>query len=100
MKPRRDPLDKERFLEGNRQRWCAIIFALDVLVLILTSCGLLHDPAPFLASFSGVGALFILGASADSVMKIYDVSSRTTSARAENIEGTYAPKHFDDGAIS
>lgn len=70
-------MDKERFLEGNRQKWCAIILTLDLGVLLLHSLGRCSDPATFVSAFSGVGALFILGASADSVMKIYQVGSQT-----------------------
>ena len=66
---RRDPLAKQKFLEGNRQRWCAL--------LILCAGGILWadmttdiDPAPYLTFLTVVGPAFIIGLSMDSYRKI------------------------------
>jgi hypothetical protein len=76
-KERRNPLDKERWLEGNRQKWALFLFVVGLFTLGLTSFGFIHDPAPFLGYFSGIGITFILGASADSFMKIFKIDSTT-----------------------
>jgi polyferredoxin len=65
-KERRNPLAKERWLEGNRQKWALFLFIVGLLVLGCTVYGKLKDPSPFLGYFTGIGITFILGASADS----------------------------------
>lgn len=85
MEPlRRDPLEKEKFLEGNRQRW-ALIFLLcgsGVLAanIILPSL----DPVPYMQFLMAIGSLFILGASASDWVKTYQVTSvRNTQIKEE-----------------
>ena len=70
MKERRDPLAKQRFGEGNRQRWAAI--------LILCAGGILYanivepqiEPEPYLTFLTMVGCVFLAGMSVDSYAKI------------------------------
>lgn len=76
---RRSPLDKERFMEGNRQKWCAIFSTIGVAVMISNAYGLLEDPAPFLQFFLSIGVTFILGASATAVMNSWKVNSSASS---------------------
>ena len=66
---RRDPLTKERFLEGTRQRWFSILLALMILIL-LTDANSDIEAAPYLNFLTVSGSIFILGASADSLLKI------------------------------
>src|SRR6478609_3031356 len=77
MKQRRNNLDKEYFLEGNRQKWCAVYTLIGIIILVCTSLGFVHDPTPFMGYFTGIGVTFILGASATDVMKTYTISSQT-----------------------
>lgn len=79
MKQRRHPLAKERFLEGNRQRWAAIFTAIGLLVMLCTSYAWIKDPAPFLQFFLSIGVTFILGASATAVMNSWKVNSQNVT---------------------
>lgn len=57
---RRDPLAKEKFLEGNRQRWLVILLALAGGVLLADMrAGI--DPQPYLTFLTVIGPAFILG---------------------------------------
>jgi hypothetical protein len=68
----RDPLEKEKFMEGNRQKWAAIfLFSGAVVLFVNIWIGLQFDPDPYMQFLLGVGSLFILGASGDSLMKTY-----------------------------
>lgn len=96
MDSRRHPLDKQTFGEGVRQKWCAVFCAIGLVILALTSFGILRDPAPFLTFFTGIGVTFILGASADSVMKAYKVESQRREARIETVERQVRPRDFEE----
>jgi len=85
-KIRRHPLAKERFFEGNRQRWAGIFTVIGLLVMVATSYGWIKDPAPFLQFFLSIGVTFILGASATAVMNSWKVQSSTTSLTEDKTE--------------
>ena len=105
-KERRNPLQKEHFLEGNRQKWAAVFTAIGLLVMGLTAYGVIKDPAPFLGFFTGIGITFILGASATAVMGAYKIGSETANINEtkninvkitdEQIVKQYATKFADD----
>lgn len=86
MKPRRNVFDKERFLEGNRQRWAGVFTLMGIMVLVCSAYGWVKDPAPFLQFFLSIGVTFILGASASDVMKSWktDSSSRNETTVTTN----------------
>lgn len=69
-KPRRDPIAKERFLEGNRQRWALLLIACAAGVLVANVYLPTLDPEPYLTFLTMIGCVFLLGMSADSLMKI------------------------------
>lgn len=81
---RRDPLDKTRFWESNREKWLTIfllcaggILAADVIVSGF-------DPVPYMQFLMASASLFLFGASADSAIKAYSVKSiRETQAKEE-----------------
>jgi hypothetical protein len=76
MSVKRDPLDKENFFTGNRQRWSAIFIACMFVVLFVNVyIGVSFDPAPYCQFLLAIGSLFILGASGDSWVKAYSVKS-------------------------
>lgn len=94
MKPRRNPLFKERFLEGNRQKWA--------LVLILCGAGILYakvhnpelDVEPFF-SFLGIIAFALLfGMTGDSYFKIW--KSRTPSPLPPEGESYRHQKEYNE----
>lgn len=68
--PRRNPLTKEKFLEGNRQKWCVVFIVLGLVILGVSAAFPHINPAPFMTYFTTIGGLFIIGSSLDSVLKI------------------------------
>lgn len=82
---KRDPLDKERFFEGIRQKWCAIFLSSCFAVLFVNIyVGVKFDPTPYMQFLLAIGSLFILGASGDSWVKAYSVKSiRETEIKEE-----------------
>lgn len=81
---KRDPLEKENFLEGTRQKWAIIFLLLGGGVFIGNILVPSLDPVPFMQFLLAIGSLFILGASGDSWVKAYSVKSiRETQSREE-----------------
>jgi hypothetical protein len=80
----RDPLDKEKFFQGVRQKWAAIFLVCGAGVL---TCNLYQpslDFAIYMQFLLAIGSLFILGASGDSWVKAYSVKSiRETQVQEE-----------------
>lgn len=65
----RCPTDKQRFFEGVRQKWFAIMLLFAGMVLFL-DCKYDVDPEPYLTFLTIAGSVFILGGSIDSALKI------------------------------
>ena len=65
----RNPLDKESFLQGNRQKWFAVLIFFMVVILICDS-NYDVDAAAYLNFLGVTGGVFLLGKSADSIYKI------------------------------
>ena len=58
---KRDPLDKEKFFQGNRQRWAALFIACGAVVLSVNIwIGVQFDPTPYMQFLLAIGSLFIL----------------------------------------
>ena len=57
---RRDPLAKEHFLEGNRQKWLVVLLALAGGVLVADMWAGV-EPTPYLTFLTVIGPAFILG---------------------------------------
>jgi len=84
MNNKRNPLDKESFMVGVRQKWAAVflLFGTGVFFGTIIVPGL--DPTPFMQFLLAIGSLFILGASGDSWVKAYSVKSiRETEVKEE-----------------
>ena len=69
-KPRRNPLDKERFGEGNRQKWAMVFIAVGLFSLLVAAVNPYIDIAPFMVYFTAIAAVVLAGASGDSMLKI------------------------------
>ena len=101
---RRHPLDKQMFLEGNRQKFVLLGLAITLLVL---ACNIMYrvDPAPYLQAVMLLIGSGVLGWSLDSAVKAYRVdSSHRTMDVTENEMITenqnVKSKYFDDPTIS
>jgi hypothetical protein len=70
-KPRRNPIDKQRFLEGNRQRWALLLILCAAGVLVANVFVPEITPEPYLTFLTMIGTVFILGLSLDSALKIH-----------------------------
>lgn len=81
---RRHPLTKERFGEGNRQKWVAILLGCGAAVLFIQVYAKI-DPVPYLQFLTVVGGSGILGWSVDSAVKAYRVDSKTITETETSI---------------
>ena len=87
---RRKLFTKERFLEGNRQKWLIVFLAFGTAVLALDASRLLKDPTPYLTFLTFCAGSFILGYSGTETMKLFRADSTTDN---QNInENTYERK--------
>lgn len=73
MKEREPILHKEKFFQGNRQKWTGI-FLLYSLLMLSAQIKWGIDPAPYMQFAMTIGSLFILGGSVDSYLKINAVT--------------------------
>jgi len=68
---------KEKFLEGNRQRWLIVFLVYLSVVIGLDAFHLLKDPTPYLTFLTFLAGSFILGYSGTETMKLFRASSDT-----------------------
>lgn len=73
-KDREATLSKEKFLQGNRQKWTGI-FLLYSLLMLAAQVKWGIDPSPYMQFAMTIGSLFILGGSVDSYLKINAVKN-------------------------
>lgn len=71
----RDPLEKETFMGGIRQKWAVVFLLCGMGVLFVNIFVPGFDPVSYMQFLLAIGSLFILGASADSGMKVFAVKS-------------------------
>lgn len=69
-KPRRAPLDKQRFGEGNRQKWLAILIGCAACVLYVDSKKAGFNPDPYLTFLTFIGCVGIGTLGVDAYAKI------------------------------
>jgi hypothetical protein len=74
---RRKLFQKERFLEGNRQKWLVVFLGFGLLVLIVDALNVLKDPTPYLTFLTFCAGSFILGYSGTETMKLFRADSIT-----------------------
>lgn len=70
MQEPRDPLKKEKFLEGNRQKWAALGVSAIAVVLICDLFGKI-DAKPYIEAIAQIVTVGLVGWSVDSAWKIY-----------------------------
>lgn len=88
--PRRKLFTKERFLEGNRQKWLIVFLVFGALILGLDAFHLLKDPTPYLTFLTFCAGSFILGYSGTETMKLFRANStydnQTSNSFNDSIE--------------
>jgi hypothetical protein len=82
--PRRKLFVKERFLEGNRQKWLVVFLSFGLLVLIVDALNVLKDPTPYLTFLTFCAGSFILGYSGTETMKLFRADSTTSNQNIED----------------
>ena len=87
----RNPLQKERFLQGTRQKWFAVLLGFSVIILVCDTRADL-DAAAYLNFLTITGSIFILGASADSVLKIKAAEKNETNRQPEEHNEGYCER--------
>ena len=74
---RRKLFAKERFLEGNRQKWLVVFLGFGLLILVVDALNVLKDPTPYLTFLTFCAGSFILGYSGSETMKLFRSESVT-----------------------
>lgn len=90
----RNPLVKESFLQGTRQKWFGVMLLFATLLLYVDAhYGI--DVKPYLEFLTVAGSIFIAGAAADAVFKIKAADGKrqiynedTTTRREEDLADT------------
>lgn len=73
----RNPLQKETFLQGTRQKWFAVLLLFCIIILLCDADSDI-DAAAYLNFLTITGSIFILGASTDSALKIRAAEKQQT----------------------
>ena len=74
---------KERFLQGNRQRWLVLFLACMFIILILDAFHYVEKVDSYLTFLTFLSGSFILGYSGTETMKLFSVNS--TSQNINNV---------------
>jgi len=77
---------KERFLQGNRQRWLVLFLACMFIILILDALHYVEKVDSYLTFLTFLSGSFILGYSGTETMKLFSVNS--TSQNINNVAST------------
>jgi len=83
MSQERKLFTKEKFLEGNRQRWLVVFLSFGLLILIVDALNVLKDPTPYLTFLTFCAGSFILGYSGTETMKLFRADSTTSNQNVE-----------------
>ena len=75
MGEQRDPLLKDKFLGGNRQKWCGVFLVCGFGVLLCDVLVTDFDPVPYTNFLLALSTTFILGQSATDWAKTNQVGS-------------------------
>ena len=84
-KPARRIQEKEKFLEGNRQRWLIIFLLAMGVVLFFDAINKIHNVDSYLTFLTFLSGSFILGYSGTETMKLFRVTSTSNSETSERV---------------
>jgi hypothetical protein len=85
-KPRRKIHEKEKFLEGNRQRWLVIFLIFAVVIFGFDAAGKITKVDSYLTFLTFLSGSFILGYSGTETMKLFRVTSQTDNVNQVSTE--------------
>ena len=74
---KRNLYSKEKFLEGNRQRWLIVFLLAGAVVFGFDACGKIQKVDSYLTFLTFLSGAFILGYSGTETMKLFRVNSET-----------------------
>jgi len=77
MSKERKLFTKEKFCEGNRQKWLIVFLAYLTVIMSLDAAHFLKDVTPYLTFLTFLAGAFILGYSGTETMKLFRASSVT-----------------------
>ena len=75
MEQRRKLFTKEKFCEGNRQKWLIVFLVYLTIIMGLDAAHFLKDVTPYLTFLTFLAGAFILGYSGTETMKLFRASS-------------------------
>jgi len=77
MAKERKLFTKEKFCEGNRQKWLIVFLVYLTIIMGLDAAHLLKDVTPYLTFLTFLAGAFILGYSGTETMKLFRANSVT-----------------------
>jgi len=75
MQKERKLFTKEKFCEGNRQKWLIVFLIYLTIIMGLDAAHFLKDVTPYLTFLTFLAGAFILGYSGTETMKLFRASS-------------------------
>lgn len=97
---RRKLFTKERFLEGNRQKWLVVFLSFGFLILIVDALNVLKDPTPYLTFLTFCAGSFILGYSGTETMKLFRADSSTSNRNIDDHQDIFERKEIINKQIN
>lgn len=88
--------EKQTFMSGVRQKWCAVFTTIGLFIMVATSYGWIKNPEPFLHFFLSVGVTFILGISATAVVNSWKTEHSSENANNPKNSNDRFNNRFDD----
>lgn len=86
MQRQRKLFTKEKFCEGNRQKWLIVFLIYLSIIMMLDAAHYLKDVTPYLTFLTFLAGAFILGYSGTETMKLFRASSVTENQNIEEDE--------------
>lgn len=85
-KPKRNLHHKEKFLEGNRQKWLIVFLFAAAVVLFFDAINKIHNVDSYLTFLTFLSGSFILGYSGTETMKLFRVTSNNSVSEEKYTE--------------
>lgn len=98
--PRHILKHKEKFLEGNRQRWLIIFLLAMGVILFFDALNKIHNVDSYLTFLTFLSGSFILGYSGTETMKLFRVSSNREVVEEKYTEDVNIEENINETSYS
>lgn len=99
-KPKRSLHQKERFLEGNRQKWLIVFLLAGAVILFFDAINKIHNVDSYLTFLTFLSGSFILGYSGTETMKLFRVTSNREVIEEKYTEDVKVEENINETSYS